>query len=202
MRARASAAPGRCVISGCPSASRCSSCAPLCCSRSRWIAGSASSLNAASSLGVGVGGRDELSDDSYEHGLLAAASSPAVPSAFVAGRARRLRGDFATPSAGAACSASARAASAPRYASHHDSCRSCFLSPCGISRGVPASPGVLHFQRLGAAASAASLFQQYQPRLRAAGLARPARPSPWVIGLSSSPGVPALPGVPRRRAQP
>ena len=66
-------------------------------------------------------------------GLLVAASSPVVPSAFVVGRARRLRGDFAAPPAGAACSASARAASAPRYASRHDSCRSCFF-PCGISR--------------------------------------------------------------------
>ena len=76
------------------------------------------------------------------------------------------------------------------------------LSPPAPSPGVPASPGVLRYQRRAVAASAAFLCQRLQLLQRAVELARPTRPSLCVIDLTSFPGVPASPGVPGSRSQP
>ena len=74
--------------------------------------------------------------------------------------------------------------------------------PPAPSPGVPASPGVLRYQRRAVAASAAFLCQRLQLLQRAVELARPTRPSLCVIDLTSFPGVPASPGVPGSRSQP
>ena len=77
-----------------------------------------------------------------------------------------------------------------------------FFFPPAPSPGVPASPGVLRYQRRAVAASAAFLCQRLQLLQRAVELARPTRPSLCVIDLTSFPGVPASPGVPGSRSQP
>ena len=74
--------------------------------------------------------------------------------------------------------------------------------PPAPSPGVPASPGVLRYQRRAVAASAAFLCQRLQLLQRAVELARPTRPSLCVIDLTSFPGVPASSGVPGSRSQP